>query len=234
MVDLGTQMSLVRRDESSFLLLDSYELDDEDRQRLLELTDGGKAIAAVLNLHPFHTLHCKAIHDLLPHAKLFGTARHHAKQPSLPWQPEPMESAEAQTLFSDCFEFDIPRGVDFISSDKKVHVGSVLARHRTSRILHVDDTINVFKLPGLLRLLPPGPRIRFHPMLRKALQQRAGAGRDYADWARELAQRWADTTTVCAAHSAIHRLSVGQFERETLAALDAVADVLTAHDRAFA
>ena len=233
-VDLGTQMSLVRRDDGSFVLLDSYNLEDEDRRRLLELTDGGKAVAAILNLHPFHTLHCEAIHDLLPHAKLYGTARHHAKQPALPWEPELMESTEAQGLFSDTFEFDIPRGVDFISADEKVHVASVLARHRTSRILHVDDTINVFKLPGLLRLVIPGPRIRFHPMLGKALQQKAGAGRDYANWARELAKRWADTTAVCAAHSAIHRLSIGQFERETLAALDAVENLLTAHDSAFA
>jgi hypothetical protein len=225
-------MSLVRREDGRFVLLDSYDLDEEDKEQLFRLTDGGKAVAAILNLHPFHTLHCKAIHELLPHAKLYGTARHHARQPGLPWEPEATESAEAQGLFSDTFEFDIPRGVDFISADEKVHVGSVLARHRASRILHVDDTLNVFRLPGLLKLFLPGPRIRFHPMLRKSLQQRPGAGRDYADWARDLAQRWADTTTVCAAHSAIHRIAPGQFERETLAALAAVEDLLIAHDKA--
>ena len=231
-LDVGTQMSLVRHGDGRFILLDSYDLDDDDRRALLALTDNGRAIDAVLNLHPFHTLHCAAIHKLLPHARLFGTERHHRKLDDLPWQPQPMESADAQAQFEDILEFDMPRGVDFVCPDETVHVASVLARHRSSRILHVDDTLNVLKAPSLLRPLFPAPRLRFHPMLRKALQKRAGAGADYAAWSREVASRWADTPIACAAHSAIHRLKPGGFEAEILAALAAVEDTLTSHDRA--
>ena len=233
LIDLGTQMSLVRRGEGRFTLLDSYALEGADRDALLALTDGGKAIDTVLNLHPFHTLHCAAVHALVPHAQLIGTHRHREKLPELPWADGRIEDAATQARLSDIFAFSVPLGVDFICADETVHVASVLARHRASGIVHVDDTLNVFAGPALLRAILPEPRLSFHPMLRKALQKRAGAADEYAGWARDLAERWADTPVVCAAHSAIHRLKPGAFRHETLAALDAASATLDKHRQAF-
>jgi hypothetical protein len=53
-INFGTHMSLVRRANGKFLLLDSYDLDEDDRNALLSLTDEGRAIEAILNVHPFH------------------------------------------------------------------------------------------------------------------------------------------------------------------------------------
>lgn len=228
-VDIGTHMSLVRRRNGRFLVLDSYELKDEDRDQLLALTDGGALIDAIINVHPFHTLHCAALHALLPGARLIGTRRHHQQQPDLGWAPGLIEDPATQAEFADDLEFSIPRGVDFISADDKVHVASVVVRHRASGIVHVDDTINVFEPPALLSAILPEPRLRFHPMLSKALQPRSGAADDYARWARELAHDWADTRTVCTAHTAVRTLPPGGWETEILGALRDVDKTLDSH-----
>lgn len=229
LIDIGTHMSLVRRTSGRFLVLDSYALDDADQARLLELTDGGRLVDAIINVHPFHTLHCSALIDALPGARLIGTQRHLAQLPDLPWDQAVIEDAATQAEFSDDLDFSIPRGVDFISANEKVHVASVLVRHRASRIVHVDDTINVLEAPGLLSAVLPEPKLSFHPMLAKALQERAGAADEYASWARELARSWADTPTVCAAHSAVRKLPAGGWETEILGALKDVEKTLDSH-----
>ena len=69
-INVGTQMSLARRPSGTFVLLDAYEPDKTDQDELLALTDGGSRIEAVLNLHPFHTVHCAFVQQWLPHARL--------------------------------------------------------------------------------------------------------------------------------------------------------------------
>ncbi|MFD1694453.1 hypothetical protein [Roseibium aestuarii] len=228
-LNLGTHMSLVRRESGRFLLLDSYELDESDREALLALTDGGRAVEAILNVHPFHTLHCHAAHKLLPHARLIGTRRHHAQLPDLPWDPGLIEDASLQQEFAGDLDFSVPAGVDFICADDSVHVASVLVRHRQSRIVHVDDTLNVFAAPGLLGRLLPQSRLRFHPQLAKALQKREGAADAYARWARDLAAIWAGTPIVCAAHSATRHLPPEGWREEILASLADVEKTLSRH-----
>jgi len=229
LIDIGTHMSLVRRASGRFVALDSYALDDADRAQLLEVTDGGRLVDAIINVHPFHTLHCTALIDALPGARLIGTRRHLAQLPDLPWDQAVIEDAATQAEFASDLEFSIPQGVDFISPDEKVHVASVLVRHRASRIVHVDDTINVLQPPGILSAVLPVAKLRFHPMLAKALQKRSGGADDYASWARELAQSWADTPVVCAAHSAVRQLPPGGWENEILGALKDVEKTLDSH-----
>ncbi|WP_017670606.1 hypothetical protein [Blastomonas sp. AAP53] len=229
LIDIGTHMSLVRRANGRFVVLDSYALDDKDRAELDRLTDGGRKVDAIINVHPFHTLHCAALLDFLPGVRLIGTRRHHEKLPNLPWDPAMIEDGATQSEFAADFDFSIPVGVDFVSPDEKVHVASVLVRHRASGIVHVDDTINVFVPPGLLSVILPEPRLRFHPMLAKALQQRSGAADDYARWARQLAEDWAGTKTVCTAHSAVRSLPPTGWHTEILKALNDVEDKLDSH-----
>src|SRR5690606_14502162 len=112
---------------------------------------------------------------------------------------------------------------------ERVHVASVLVRHRQSGLVHVDDTLNVMAAPGALRRPLPQSALRMHPMLSHALKPEAGAADAYAAWARALASRWADTGIVCAAHSVVRYLPEGHFEREVLAALDKVSGTLERH-----
>ncbi len=149
-LDVGTHMSAVRRKNGRFLLLDSYSLDGSDRSDLLALTDGGAAIEAILNVHPFDTVHCRAMHALAPHARLIGTARHLEAAPELGWEAGVIEEAATQAEFAEDLVFSIPAGLDLVTPDPHVHAASVLVRHRASGIVHVDDTLNVLAAPGVL------------------------------------------------------------------------------------
>ncbi|ABI62029.1 hypothetical protein [Granulibacter bethesdensis] len=227
--DVGTHMSVIRRRSGHFILLDSYTISGEHYEALSEMTDHGQAIDAILNVHPFHTLHCASIHRLFPHARLYGTRRHREIWPDLNWETGLIEDREVQQLFGDDLEFSVPEGIDFISTNPRVHTASVLARHRTSGIVHVDDTLNVVKIPPILRRFLPSPQLTFHPLLGKALQKNADAADRYIRWASGLARQWRDTPVVCAAHSDIHHLQGTDFQEEVLQALEGVRKTLERH-----
>ncbi|WP_231862712.1 hypothetical protein [Sphingorhabdus sp. M41] len=226
-------MSLVRKPGGTFILIDSYELDKSDQAELMALTEDGALIEAVLNVHPFHTIHCKFIQDILPHARLIGTRRHHEQAPHLQWDPDVIEDRATQSQFSDIFDFSIPSGVDFISDDDSVHVGSVIVRHRETDIVHVDDTLMFIDLPSLVQKVVPGPKLRFHPKLADGLEKRAGAADDYIAWARGLARDWADTKIICAAHKGIYRLTDETFVEAIDKALEHASDTLDKHRKTY-
>lgn len=232
-INVGTQMSLVRRSGGGFVLLDSYEPDKADQDELLALTDGGSRIEAVLNVHPFHTVHCKFVQHMVPHARLIGTRRHHQHLPDLPWDPALIEDAATQRQFADTLDFSIPSGVDFISEDEDVHVGSVIVRHRASGTVHADDTLMVIDLPSLIQKLVPGPKLRFHPKLAEGLEKRAGAADDYIRWATELSHDWANTQTICAAHNGIIHMTDETFSEAIEQALEHASDTLDQHRRTY-
>lgn len=231
-IDVGTQMSLVRREDGLFTVVDSYGVSGADRDALLGLTNGGAAIDTIVNVHPFHTLHCKAAHELAPHARLYGTRRHREQAPELPWDEAAIENPDTQLRF-DYLDFSIPDGLDLVTGDDSVHASSVLVRHRSSGIVHVDDTLMVLAAPGILGRVLPQSRLRFHPMLGKALQHRAGAADAFAHWAKAIAEDWAETPVVCAAHSAVRQLEAGAWREELLHALSAVDGTLERHRRQY-
>ena len=234
-LNIGTQASLVRRGNGKFLLLDSYTMQGEVKEQIDALTNNGAEIEAIINLHPFHTVHAQKIHKQYPNAKLYGTQRHLKKFPALPWQSELTESAECAALFSEDFEFSVPAGVDFISSNEQLHFSSVLAYHKASKTIHSDDTLMYLKLPGLLGVIKK-PEITFHMTLSKTLEKRAGAAKDFRTWAMGLAEQWSDAENLCAAHSTVllgcenHSFSISS---RILTALQKVERVLLAHERRF-
>ncbi|WP_282295154.1 hypothetical protein [Stenotrophomonas sp. PS02289] len=231
-LDVGTQMSLIRRTNGRFLLLDSYSVDEDDRAKLLALTGNGDLVEAIINVHPFHTLHCYSMHQLLPRARMIGTRRHQQHAPTVRWDPAVIEDPVTQQQFREDLDFSIPDGLDLVTSDEKVHAASVLVRHRRSGIVHVDDTLNVLAAPGWLGKLLPQSRLKFHPMLGKALRPVPEAADAFSDWARTLAAQWADSPTVCAAHSAVRQLQPGHWQREVLRALADVEPLLERHRKA--
>jgi hypothetical protein len=85
-VDIGTQASLVRLASGNLLLLDSYAMSETLREEINVILDDGGEIEAILNLHPFHTVHVERMHELFPEARLHGTQRHLDWFPELPWE----------------------------------------------------------------------------------------------------------------------------------------------------
>jgi hypothetical protein len=229
LIDIGTQCSLVRRASGKFVFLDSYTLSDAVQRDVDALTNGGADVEAILNLHPFHTVHVRAMHQRFPKARLYGTARHLSQFPDLPWQKTRTEQARLHKLFEEDFEFSVPRGVDFISANENVHFSSVLVLHRASRTIHVDDTLMYVRLPLPVRVLGFRDMLLFHPSLRQALEKQKGAGQDFRDWAEELAEDWRDAENMCAAHTAALTAAQNQgvsIHDRILAALDKVSGTL--------
>lgn len=200
-IDIGTQAGLVRRANGRFVFLDSCTFDRHTQKQLDELTNHGADVEAVLNLHPFHTLHVEFMQRQYPGARHYGTARHLSKFPDLIWQAPRTEDAELHQLFAPEFEFSVPAGVDFISDDENVHFSSVLAYHRNSRSIYSDDTLMYIRLPKLMRVLGLSGAFSFHPTLAKVLQKRRGATREFRAWAEQLADQWQHAENLCAAHT---------------------------------
>ena len=228
-LDIGTHMSVVQRADGRFVVVDGCGPQGAQRDALLALTGNGQQVEAVVHVHPFHTLHVEDTHRLFPSATLYGTARHRRLAPSLPWGGRPVEEWDDDHPLADVFDLTVPDGVDFDCPDERVHVASVLVRHRDSGIVHVDDTFNVLAAPGALRRVLPQSSLRMHPMLSRALLPRAGAADAYAAWAHRLALRWGGTRIVCAAHSAVRHLPEGGFAQEVEGALARVAGTLARH-----
>jgi len=201
-IDVGTQSALVRLRSGSFVLLDSYALSRAARRLVYDQTDGGERLEAVINLHPFHTLHVNTIYQWYPHAAHYGTERHHRMFPDLPWAQTCSEDPALYERYGDDFEFTVPRGVDFISADENVHFSSVLAYHAASKTIYSDDTLLYLRLPQVARWFGLGDSVSFHPTLAKALEQRPGAAQDFRTWAGELIDNWGTAENLCAAHTA--------------------------------
>jgi len=235
LIDIGTQTSLVRLTSGKFVFLDSYTLKGAVLKEVNRLTNDGKDVAAVLNLHPFHTIHVTWMQENYPDARHYGTARHLSRFPELVWQPGLIEKSKTQAKFAADLEFSVPRGVDFISDDDHLHFSSVLVLHRESQTLHVDDTLMYIRLPLLLRFFGLPDSFSFHPTLAKVLEKREGAAQDFRDWVNELADNWKDTRTLCAAHTATLVTGEGDMpiHDRIHAALEKVEDTLKAHERKY-
>ncbi len=232
-VDIGTHASVLRRANGKLVMLDACGLDDAARAWLMSLTRDGEDLEAVLHLHPFHTVHVRAAHELFPSAKLYGTARHADKLGDLPWEPLRTEDAELHSAFADDLAFSVPRGVDFVSSDPNLHFSSVLALHRASKTLHVDDTLIYMRVPLLFRLFGLDVT-RLHPTLAKVLEPRPDAVSEFRAWTRELQDLVADADNLCAAHSAVvlARNNKGPTVPARVAAAVARAEgIVAAHER---
>ena len=236
LVEIGTQASLVRRASGKFVFIDSYELSGDIEREVLELTNDGKDVEAILNVHPFHTVHARKMHERFPDARLYGTARHLSRFPELPWEEQRCEDSALHAMFGEDFDFSIPSGVDFISSNENVHFSSVLVLHRASKTIHVDDTLMYIRLPKAARLLGRTDLMSFHPTLAQALEKRSGAAGDFRKWAEELAEHWGDAENLCAAHTATLRARKNPgatIQSRLLTALENVSGKLDAHERKY-
>lgn len=218
-LNVGTHASILRLSSGRFVMLDSYELRGKVRDQVMSLTDGGRALEAVVNLHPFHTVHCAAIRRDFPRARLYGTARHLQMMPELDWEPQTSDSPELAARYSEDLTLTRPAGIDLVTGDDRVHAGSVLAWHPASATLHVDDTLNLLPVPGLLRGILPPPRLFLHPTLPKALSPMSGSVRDFRNWVQRLATECRGLRHLVVAHDGHREFAPGAFPPALLAAL---------------
>jgi hypothetical protein len=179
---------------------------------------------------------CEWVQNAYPKAKLYGTIRHHDKLPKLSWEAGLIEDPQTQALFKDDLEFRVPKGVDFISSNKNIHFSSVVAFHPDSSTLHVDDTFMFFPTPKVAELFffKQGT-IQLHPTLVGALQSRKGAAEELRAWVRGVAKDW-PITNFCAAHlgTLLGKDNTGQsISKRIEAALTLAEPVLKTHELRF-
>lgn len=92
------------------------------------------------------------------------------------------------------------------------------------------------RLPMLMRWFGLTDPVSFHLMLAKALEKRAGAARDFRQWAEELTERWRDAENLCTAHTAALLASDKQGESihaRLVKALDKAGKTLKSHERKY-
>lgn len=209
-LDVGAQCSLVQLESGKFIFLDSYELKDEVRKTVMKLTNDGQDVEAVLNVHPFHTVHCAQMAKDFPQAVFYGSRRHPEQAPNVDWSSDLVESEAVAKRYPE-LEFSLPKGIYYIAPDDSVHAGSLLVYHPASKSLHVDDT---FMTPPVKILDAILPEVLLQPDTKKALKDEPDAGKQYCNWTTQLAHDW-EVRHFCAAHTHMIEFEKGQF-KETL------------------
>lgn len=214
-LNIGTHCSLIQLASGRFIFLDSYTLIDEVRAQVMTLTNNGQDVEAVLNVHPFHTVHCAQMAKDFPQATFYGSSRHHKKVPEVQWAEELVESDAVAKRYSE-LEFSLSQGIHYIAPNEMIHAGSLLVFHPASHSLHVDDT---FMSPPTKLLEAVLPELLLHPTTKKALKNAPDAGKQYCDWASNLAHDWREVRNFCAAHSYLVKFKEGEFEKALLKAI---------------
>ncbi len=215
-LDIGVQCALVKLSSGRFIFLDSYTLTDDVRAQVMALTNDGQDVEAVLNVHPFHTVHCEQMAKDFPQAIFYGSSRHPKQVPNVKWSDDLVESDAVAERYSE-LEFSLPKGIYYIAPDESVHASSLLVFHPASLSIYVDDT---FEIPPSKLINTMQADLGLHPTTLKALEDKPNAGKEYCDWATQLAHKWRDVRNFCGAHSGLVKFEEGRFEAALLSAID--------------
>ncbi|MER1972282.1 MAG: hypothetical protein ABS880_00810 [Psychrobacter alimentarius] len=216
-MDIGVQSALIKLASGRFIFLDSYTLTGEVRQQVMALTNDGRDVEAVLNVHPFHTVYCAQMAKDFPQAIFYGSSRHHKQVPGVSWSEDLVESDAVTTRYTE-LEFSLPKGIYYISPNENVHASSLLVYHPASQSLYINDT---FEIPPSKLFHAVQPSLGLHPTTKQALINEATASEQYCDWATNLAHAWRDARYFCGAHSGLVEFGEGRFESALLSAIDA-------------
>lgn len=165
-LDIGNQCALVKLQSGRFILLDSYTLTGAVRKQVMALTNDGQDIEAVLNVHPFHTVHCAQVAKDFPQATFYGSSRHPKQVPEVQWADDLVESDAVAQRYPE-LEFSLPQGIYYISPDESVHAGSLLVFHPASQSIYVDDTFEISPSKLFDAVLP---ELGLHPTTKKRLK----------------------------------------------------------------
>jgi len=139
-MDLGTQMSLIQLKSGRFLVIDCVDMTPNLKLQIDVLTNKGSLIDAVLNTHPFHTIHIPAFRELYPDVPFYGCPRHLTRFPEITWagclcDQKVLEKWEPEVSLR------VPDGLEMLQPEEDDHASSVFVYHHASRTLHTDDTL---------------------------------------------------------------------------------------------
>ncbi|AMN67279.1 hypothetical protein [Psychrobacter sp. P11G5] len=215
-LDIGVQCALVKLSSGRFIFLDSYTLTDDVREQVMALTNDGQDVEAVLNVHPFHTVHCEQMAKDFPQATFYGSRRHPKQAPNVQWSNDLVESDAVAKRYPE-LEFSLPKGIYYIAPDESVHASSLLVFHPASLSIYVDDT---FEIPPSKLINNVQADLGLHPTTLKALKDEPNAGKEYCDWTTQLAHKWREVRNFCGAHSGLVEFEEGRFEAALLSAID--------------
>lgn len=109
LVDIESQMSIIKLQNGNFIVVDTIELNDDLRQEINHLTDNGDKIEAVLGTHPFHTLSFLDFYQSYPNAAYYGTPRHLRRLSQIPWSGS-LDNCQIRTKWQPEIELRIPDG----------------------------------------------------------------------------------------------------------------------------
>eukprot|EP01126_Amoeba_proteus_P063908 TRINITY_DN8870_c0_g1_i2.p1 TRINITY_DN8870_c0_g1~~TRINITY_DN8870_c0_g1_i2.p1 ORF type:complete len:287 (+),score=38.01 TRINITY_DN8870_c0_g1_i2:822-1682(+) len=226
LVNIGTQMSVIKLSNDKYLIVDTVPLDDETRDELDTLTEKGTLIEAVLATHPFHTLAFPDFFQHYPNAPYYGCPRHLRTLPQIPWvgsfdDPEILRKWEPEV------EMRIPAGAEFVNPlpESSNHFVSVWVYSRLAKTVHVDDTVCYLSDPPMvLQLLGIKKDTLFWhtSMLGPAFYPTPEAPQDFRRWVEDLLNDW-DFDNFCIAHK---NNMIGGAREALREALDRVGDDL--------
>jgi hypothetical protein len=202
LIDVGSHMSLIKRPDGKFIVIDTVPLENGLKEEIDALTRDGKDIEAVIATHPFHTLAFPGFYKEYPNAKYYGTPRHLRRLVDIPWAGDITENL---TKFEPDIQLRIPAGCEWVAPEPEAdnHFVTVWVFHPSGKMLHIDDSLMYFeKPPLLLRFVGfPAKEVFFHHSLEKyILKQRPDAGRLLSQWFQEIIRDW-DFDNACVAHN---------------------------------
>jgi hypothetical protein len=203
LVNIGTQMSIVRLADGNFLVFDTIPLPEPLRTEFDLLTKKGSLIEAVIMTHPFHILYLKEFYTVYPNTTYFSTPRHKRKFPEIPWAEDVMNCDTQKRWFPEV-EMRIPEGCEFANPvpENSNHFSSCFVFHGPSKTLHVNDTIMYSNDPGILLRLGGFKKdsMSFHPSLKgPGLHPNSEAPYKFRDSIAGMIRDW-DFENLCAGH----------------------------------
>lgn len=167
MINLGTHMSVCRRANGRFIIIDTIKLPPEALAELKELTNDGRNVDAVIATHPYHTLAFRDFYAHFSGIPYFGTPRHLRTIPDIPWAGEVMAN---KALFEPDLDLRIPAGSEYVNPlpERTNHLSNVFVMHHSSKTVHNDDCVIVWERPPLLiRMMGyKDADMHFHPSLK--------------------------------------------------------------------
>jgi len=203
LIDVGTQMSIIRLSSGRFLVVDTIPLDPTLKTEIDTLTNNGKDIDAVIATHPFHTLAFPDFHTAYPHVPYYGTPRHLRNIKTIPWSGC-ISDPQVMTAWSPDVEMRIPEGAEWNAPQPEAHnhFNCCWVFSPSARTIHVDDTLNYIADPPFFAKLVGvhKDQLMFHPsMTGPGLHPTEEAPLQFKAWVEQLLLEW-DFDNICCAH----------------------------------
>ncbi|KAL0481739.1 hydroxyacylglutathione hydrolase [Acrasis kona] len=206
LINVGTQMSLIRLSSGKYLIIDTISMCDELKIAIDKLTANGTNIEAVLATHPFHTGSFSDFYKTYPNAPYYGTPRHMKKITDVQWKGE-INDCNVRGLWSPEVEMRIPEGAEFINPAESNHFSCVFVYHRASRTIHVDDTIGFAEDPNFVMKIFGVKKggMMFHPTIKfNGLLPHPDSPFAFRDWLKKVCEDW-DFDNLVAAHNGVKK-----------------------------